>query len=124
MSSALAPIRTGTKNILCVSWVQSLAETRKLLLISEGYSVESVIGAAEALAHCRNSRADMLVLGQSVPREEKLKIVEVFRHYSDAPILSLINPSQRKLDQVQYGVDSLSPEEFLRTVNSVLSEKE
>lgn len=124
MSSALAPIRTGTKNILCVSWVQSLAETRKLLLISEGYSVESVIGAAEALAHSRNSRADMLVLGQSVPREEKLKIVEVFRHYSDAPILSLINPSQRKLDQVQYGVDSLSPEEFLRTVNSVLSEKE
>ncbi len=114
---------TGTKHILCVSWFPTLAETRELLLTSEGYSVESVIGTADALAHCHNSNTDMLVLGQSVPREEKRRIVEAFRRYSNAPILSLLNTNQEKLPEVEYGVDSMRPEEFLHTVNSVLSEK-
>jgi ribosomal protein L30E len=85
--------------------------------------VESALGTAEALERCRNSKADMLLLGQSVPREEKRTIVEVFRRYSDAPILSLLNANQEKLAEVDYGIDSLSPEDLVRTVHSILYRK-
>jgi DNA-binding response OmpR family regulator len=112
---------TGTKTILCVSWFAYLAESRELLLTSKGFSVESVIGTDEALAKCRVTKVDMLLLGQSVPREEKRRIVEAFRRYSNAPILSLLNAGQEKLPEVEYGIDSLSPEHLVRTMRLILS---
>lgn len=111
------------RRILCVSWFHNLAETRRLLLTSEGYVVDSVIGASEALSHSVNSTAELLVMGQSVPREEKRKIVEAFRRYSRAPIVSLLNANQEKLPEVEYGVDSFSPKLLLATVRSIFSER-
>ncbi len=123
MASVESRVVASTKSILCVSWFDNLAETRKLLLTSEGYEVDSVIGTAEAVAHSRNSAADLLVMGQSVPCDEKRKIVEAFRRYNRAPIVSLLNANQEKLPEVEYGVDSFSPELLLRTVRFVLGPK-
>lgn len=85
--------------------------------------VDSVIGTSEALSYCSNSTADLLVMGQSVPRDEKRKIVEAFRRYSHAPIVSLLNANQEKLPGVEYGVDSFSPKLLLATVRSIFSER-
>ena len=111
---------TDTKTILCVSWVAYLAATRKQLLTSRGYTVESAVGMNEALAQCGRSSAHLLLLGQSVPREEKRKIVQTFRRYSNAPIISLLNVNQDKLPEVEYGIEALDPELLVRTVHSIL----
>ena len=58
----------------------------------------------EALAQCDRSSAHLLLLGQSVPREEKRKIVQTFRRYSNAPIISLLNVNQDKLPKWSMGL--------------------
>src|SRR4051812_32615670 len=67
------------RTVLCVSWDPQLAETRRLLLVREGYLVKSALGRAEAIELCESVKADLLVLGQSVPRKEKGLIVKSFR---------------------------------------------
>ncbi len=123
LASFESQVIVGSKRILCVSWFHNLAETRKLLLTSEGYVVDSVVGTPEALSHCFDSAAELLVMGQSVPCGEKRKIVEAFRRCSQAPDVSLLNANQEKLPEVEYGVDSFSPELLLSTVRSIFSER-
>jgi len=108
------------KRILCISWDATLARTRELLLISEGYSVNSALGRLESVGHCRTTRADLLVLGHSVPRDQKRVFIDLFRQSNNAPVLSLLRPDQEKLPDVEFGVEFLNPEFFVRAVRSIL----
>jgi len=112
------------KRILCVSWEHSLAETRKMLLSSRGYSVVSVVGMPEAIRVCQNIRSDLLLLGHSVPPPEKRKIVEVYRAHNSGPVISLLNPNQSKLPEVEYGVETHNPKSLLQTVEDIFKSKE
>jgi DNA-binding response OmpR family regulator len=84
-----------SSHVLCVSWNPALASTRELLLSHAGFEVTS---ADEANEKCK-TKADLLVLGHSVPREEKGSIIHCFRKYSSAPVLSLLRPGQSKTAQ-------------------------
>jgi len=107
------------KTIVCVSWNPALASTREWLLKRAGFQVTSALGRDEAAARCR-TKADLLVLGHSVPREHKRSIIDCFREFSTAPVLSLLRPGQSKLPEADYGVDASNPEEFVEVVCNVL----
>jgi DNA-binding response OmpR family regulator len=89
-------------------------------LVAEGYSVDSALGRAEAIEHCRTAQADMLVLGHSVPRDQKRDFVDLFRRSNNAPVLSVLRTDQEKLPDVDFGVEFLNPDSFVRTVRSIL----
>ncbi len=108
-----------SSRILCVSWDAALAESRELLFTHSGFNVISAMGEEEAMFRCR-TKADLLVLGHSVPQEEKLKVVHCFRRFNDSPVLSLLRPGQAKLPEVDYGVEYLDPEGLLRAVRSIM----
>jgi hypothetical protein len=57
------------KSVLCVSWNPSLASTGEMLLKQAGYRVISALGEEEAMSSCV-VKADLLVLGHSVPRDK------------------------------------------------------
>jgi DNA-binding response OmpR family regulator len=111
------------KSILCVSWDPALASTREWLLTRAGFQVTSALGRDQAAERCR-SKADLLVLGHSVPREDKSSVIQCFRKFSAAPVLSLLRPGQPKLPEADYGVDASNPQDFLETVSSVLGAPE
>ena len=104
--------------VLCVSWEDSLAITRILLLRQAGYRVISAVGA-EAQSCCAEN-ADLMVLGHSVPQEQKRVLIEAFRQHSAAPVLSLLRPGQRKLPEATFGVEAIGPEDFIRAVKEIL----
>jgi hypothetical protein len=108
------------KSVLCVSWDPSLASTRALLLIQAGYKVISALGAEEATSECR-AKADLLVLGHSVPRDKKQAVIKCFREHSRAPILSLLTVGQDKLPDADFAVEAYNPADFVQAVQRILS---
>lgn len=110
-----------SKSVLCVSWNPSLASTRERLLAHAGYRVISAFGEKEAASAC-HAKADLLVLGHSVPRDKKEAIIKCFREHSQVPILSLLRPGQDKLPEADFGVEALNPADFVQAVQTILAE--
>jgi DNA-binding response OmpR family regulator len=106
------------KTVLCVSWIPSLATTREMLLTQAGYKVITAIGMDQAVS--RRAEADLLVLGHSLPRDEKQALIQWFKEYSDSPILSLLKPLQDKLPGADVGVEAFNPGDFIRAVQGIL----
>jgi hypothetical protein len=108
------------KRVICISWHATLAETRELLLRKAGASsVLSALYEKEARSACQE-KADLLVLGHSVPREEKRLLIKCFRQHSSAPILSLLNWGEDKLPEATLAVQGSKPDEFIRVVKQIL----
>jgi len=111
---------SGNKpHILCVSWDSNLAQSRERLFRHYGYEVTSATGRYEAIERCK-TKADLLVLGHSVPREEKLKIIACYRAANDSPVLSLLRPGEVKLAEAEYGIEYMNPELLMSTVHWIL----
>ncbi len=111
---------TAEKKIICISWNEALAKSRELLFRSLGVTVLSALYEREGRSLCRED-ADLLILGHSVPREEKRLLIDCFRQHSAAPVLSLLLTGDTKLPEATFGVDAAKPEEVLRTVRKILS---
>jgi DNA-binding response OmpR family regulator len=108
------------KSVLCVSWNPSLASTREMLIKQAGYRVISALGEEEATSRCR-VKADLLVLGHSVPRDKKQAVIKCFREHSKAPILSLLRPGQDKLPEADFAVEAFNPVEFVQALQAILA---
>jgi DNA-binding response OmpR family regulator len=108
------------KSVLCVSWIPSLASTREMLLTEAGYLVISALGKEEAVLKS-DGKADLLVLGHSLPREDKQELIQWFREQSKSPILSLLKPGQDKLSGADVGVEAFKPGDFVRAVQTILA---
>ena len=90
------------RRVLCISWDGKLAREREQLFEDAGCLVRSAVGPqAEELVE--NEDGDLLVLGHSVPREEKRRFIRIFRRHSSAPVLSLLVPGQERLPEATLG---------------------
>jgi CheY-like chemotaxis protein len=110
------------KSVLVISWHQSLAKTREMLLSDAGYLVTSAVGRAEAALRC-GCGADLLVLGHSVPASEKKEVIACYRQYSTGPVLSLLRSDQQKLPDADYGVEASDPAEVVQVVRRILHDE-
>ena len=114
-----ARARVQQRRVICVSWIRSLAETREWMLRSAGYAVTSLLGI-EGLDQC-SPNADLLILGHSVPPEEKLLAIQKFRQVSRSPVLSLLRPNHPKLPEADFGVESHTASDVLAAVHRILA---
>lgn len=105
--------------MICVSWIPTLAITRKLLLFQAGYEVTTIVGEKQ-VGKCA-SAADLLILAHSVPMEAKVRALTLFREVSQSPVLSLLRPHQTKLPEADFGVEANSPTDFITVVNRILA---
>ncbi len=101
----MVPIR----QILCISWEPELAKQREEIFGESGCHVTSVVGL-EAAEKAVMDDFDLLVLGHSVPREHKRRLMRMFRAHSEAPILSLLAPGQPPLPEATLGVPGTDPD--------------
>jgi len=110
------------KRILSVSYDVSLLATRRMLLEERGYEVTSALEFTQAVAHCRNAKFDLLILGHTLPNTDKIELMRRFRASCPAPILSLERPGQDGVSS-DFHASPDDPEKFLEVVNDILAGK-
>jgi DNA-binding response OmpR family regulator len=112
-----------SKHILSVSYDQALLSTRQMLLQGAGYEVTSARGFHEAVESCRKGDFDLVVIGHSIPRKDKLALVQVTRMVSQAPVLSILRPTSAALAEADYSVKSEEgPQALLTAVHQALEQ--
>ncbi len=121
-SIALWGERAPVANILSVSYLPSLLETREQLLKSQGYTVTSARELTAALRACKSSRPfQLLIVGHSIPQSDKHLLIEAFRgNQPNAAIVAL----KRLGEEPPPGADLViepDPRELLRSVADLIS---
>ena len=98
---------TGERSILSVSCDPSLLTTREMILRAAGYKVLSVLGVEGALAQAGSNHFDLVIIGHSIPIEDRRGILQRVRQFSKAPVLSLwkVGPEE-VLDAADYQLEA------------------
>jgi len=107
-------------HILSVSYDAILLSTRQMLLEWGGYKVTSAEGYIDALRKCRAGGYDLLIIGHSIPHEDKKAIVEEMRQHCDAPVLALLRTNEPELTSANQSVDASRPDLLLAAVNRLM----
>jgi len=111
--------------IFSVSYDESLLWTRHMLLRQAGYDVTSVLTFPEALECCKKGDFDLVLIGHSIPREDKQALAQEAKMHSKAKILSVLRPTTPPLAEADYSVKSEDgPEALLVAVRKALGETE
>lgn len=108
--------------ILSISYDVTLLRTRQLLLEQMGYRVISAEGFAQATRLCAEHRSnfDLIVLGHSIPYEDKRAIIKHCIHACSCPVLSLLRENELPVEEAARSVPSSEPHEFLAAVQELL----
>ncbi len=111
-------------NILSVSYLASLLETREQLLKSAGHAVTSAGDIATALRACKgNKRFQLLIIGHSIPSSEKDLLIEAFHTSHPAtPIIALKRQGEEPARGADLAIEP-EPRELLRSVATLISGK-
>jgi DNA-binding NtrC family response regulator len=112
-----------SNRILSVSYDVSLLATRKMLLEQKGYSVSTALGFSQASRHCSEGGFDLFILGHSIPHDDKLQLIELFRANCPAPILSLERHGEDFVP-ADFHASPDDPEKFIEVVGKVLAGEE
>src|SRR5689334_10368971 len=107
--------------ILSVSTDRSLLETREMLLHECGYEVTSALGASEAIKQV-GSKFDLLIIGHSMPHEEKRALVKAFRAHNCAPVLALHRENEEMLEDVDFEIPP-DPQVVISAVASLIASR-
>jgi DNA-binding NtrC family response regulator len=119
---ALRKLISMSKRILSISYDRALLWTRQLLLEQLGYKVISAEGFAQAweAAENKKDRFDLIILGHSIPPNDKKAIVAHLRDSCDCPILALLRPYEAPVSEAAVSIDAGDPSAFLNAVRKML----
>lgn len=110
--------------ILSVSNDAILATTREMLLSTAGFQVSSALTVGQAIQLCATEEFALVVIGHSIPREQRLWLLKELRSRCTTPILAMRRPGEWPLIEADYTFDSLqSPALLLETVVNILRPK-
>ncbi len=106
--------------ILSISYDETLLRTRHLLLGSVGHKVTSALGFHDAMQGYANP-ADLLIMGHSIPKNDKVDIIECFREKNPkALVIALTRAGEARLKEVDTYLNPGDPEELLRAIQFAL----
>jgi len=94
-----------------------------MLLASRGYTVTSAEGYTDALRKCRASSYDLLIIGHSIPRDDKRAIVDEMRQHCSAPVLALLRTNEPELTSANQSIDASRPDLLVAAVESLIQRK-
>jgi DNA-binding NtrC family response regulator len=110
--------------ILSVADDISLATTREMLLSSAGFQVSSVLGVDRAIELCATEEFTLVVIGHSIPLEQRKWLLQQLRSRCTTPVLAFRRPGEAPLIEADYIFDSSeSPAQLLEMVIDILKPK-
>ena len=112
-------------HVLSISYDVDLLRTRELLLRRMGHSVTSADGFAQASRVCErhNGKFDLIVLGHSIPPEDKREIIAFLKTHS-CPVLALLRPNEEPAEDAARSVEADDPGALLAAVEELLAERD
>lgn len=108
-------------SVLSISYDESLLRTREWILKSAGFQVTSALGFTDAIAHCRNSIFDLVIIGHSLPHGDRSALVEAVRAHNHTRVLVLRRQGEEPLPGIDHSVESFAVDELLEAVRTVLA---
>jgi hypothetical protein len=110
--------------ILSVTYDMSLATTREMLLSSVGFQVSSVLTVGHAIELCATQEFALVVIGHSIPRDHKHRLLKELRSRCTTPVLAIRRPGEEPLIEADYTFDSTEgPSLLLEMVIDILKPK-
>jgi len=105
--------------ILSISYDKALLHTRAMMLSREGFEVESAVGFTAAIQACKKGKFDLVIMGHSIPSEDKSAIVKQLRAVCSTPVLALRRPNEPPVKTAEYNLDSGDPRQFLSYIKEI-----
>src|SRR5512141_2954392 len=110
-------------HVLSVARDSTLLLTRERTLQSLGLQVTSALGVKVAMGHCWDTHFDLLLIGHSIPVDERRALITAFARHSAGPIIELHLPDESYTALAKYTFDSThSPEEFVAYIRKIVEE--
>ncbi len=110
------------KTVLVVSRDPELADVRKHVLEQAGFAVVPIHEPESLEEACRKHKISLVLVGYSLAPAEKRRVAAEAITFCTCPILELWDrePPLVRIDHRIFDHHSLSPEDFLQTVQSLL----
>ena len=110
-------------HILSISYDANLLVTRELLLRQMGHVVVSAEGFTKAYRACEveGGRFDLVILGHSIPHEDKEAIIRHCTRACSCPVLALLRPNEGAVEGAARCVDSNDPPAFIQAVQDMVT---
>jgi DNA-binding NtrC family response regulator len=108
-------------NILSISYDETLLLTRQMLLEQMGHTVLSAEGFAQAYVHCesQDGKIDFIVLGHSIPHDDKVAMVNHCKELCTCRVLALLRPHEAAVPGAEKSVDSSDIEAFIAAIKEM-----
>lgn len=117
----VAAAQSSRPRVLSISYDESLARTRELLLASAGVEVHTALDVQKAMGLFVKNRYDLVILGHSIPFSKRRLIAGRLRALSSTPILAISRAGERSPVQAEHQVNaSDGPRQFLNAVRGIL----
>ncbi len=108
--------------ILSVSYDSALLLTRQMMLEAQGYRVVSALGYKDAEKKCSSGDGyGLLVIGHSIPLEDKQALMELFRAQAKAPVVSLLRQGETFMDEADYHVSPDDPKALVQEIVNIVA---
>jgi CheY-like chemotaxis protein len=114
---------TDKKTVMVASRHPHLQDVRKRVLEQAGYQVINIRTPEEVEEACKNHKIDLAVIGYSIATAHKPLIAAEVLKFCKCPIVELWDREPPRLRRVEGSVFdhfSLTPEDFLQAVQSIL----
>jgi len=119
----IAPLIESSRRfrILLLTYDPSLARTREMLFSGAGFEVSTFLDIDKAIEDCQSNSYDLVVLGHSIPLEERTSLVKAVRSRCATLVLAMLRQGEAPVPQADYFFDSTeSPARLLATVQDIL----
>ena len=109
--------------ILSIAYDESLLQTREMILRNAGFDVTSALGFVEAQGLCGKQQFDLVVIGHTIPRNDKLALIQCAKQRGGAATLCLRKSSDPVLKEADYSTDRTDPGALVEEVRIALARR-
>ena len=109
--------------VLSITYDESLLQTREMILSKAGFDVTSALGFVDAQRLCAEQDFDVVVIGHTLPRNDKLALLRCAKQGGTAATLCLRNPSDPVMTDADYSTDRIDPEGLVKAVHETLARR-
>lgn len=107
--------------VLSISYDESLARTRELILEAAGINVHTALDLQKAMGLFEKNRYDLVILGHSIPFKERQLIAQRLRAISSTPILAISRVGEHSPVPAEHHVNAADgPRRLLTMVRGIL----
>ena len=112
----------GKRLILSISYNPELLHIRQLLFEQHGYMVHSVAGFREAseAIDLHGSHVDLIILGHSIPHEEKAVLAARCKAQCPCPVLALLRWGEAPIPSADESILAPHPAKLIDAVAGLL----